>query len=218
MVALSINKQLAIPRDNMKFATRIIAAAFIAIAVSPPAAAQPSRDSVRTATMAVIDDNCRNYRVALAFPRSEHDKIESAAKAEGAAGPYPGIARQFEQDTRVVGLPGACQAAFKKARENGADETMLQPEKDFLTQQTVILYQTARLRTVQDLCKLLIVDAKAMAADLEKHGLDAKESRVKKTLKQIAYDEYRRYKNNPSPFCLDMYAKWSASGMLKTKQ
>jgi hypothetical protein len=133
-------------------------------------------------------------------------------------GPYPEIAKQFEQDTKVVGLPGACQAAFKKARENGANETMLQPEKDFLTQQTVVLYQTARLRTVQDLCKLLLVDAKAMAADLEKHGLDAKESRVKKTLKQIAYDEYRKYKTNPSPFCLDMYAKWSASGMLKTKQ
>jgi hypothetical protein len=203
----------------MIFATRTLAAvaAFIAAAASP-AAAQPSRDSVRTGTMSVIDDNCRNYRVALAFPRSEHDKIKAAAKAEGAAGPYPEIAKQFAQDTKVVGLPGACQAAFKKARENGANETMLQPEKDFLTQQTVILYQTARLRTVQDLCKLLVVDARAMAADLEKHGLDAKESRVKKSLKQIAYDEYRRYKNNPSPFCLDMYGKWSASGMLKTRQ
>ena len=205
-------------RPVLTIAAILSASVVSAAAQTGPMPAQANRDSTRISYMAVLDESCKGYRVALAFPRSEHDKIKAKVKAEGAAGPYADIARQFEQNTKVVGVAGACQDAFKKARANGADETMLQPEKDFLTQQTVILYQTARLRTVQDLCKLVVVDAKAMAADLDKHGLDAKESRVKKTLKQIAYDEYRKYKTNPSPFCLDMYAKWSASGMLKTKQ
>jgi hypothetical protein len=167
--------------------------------------------------MAVLDDSCKGYRVALAYPRAEHDKIKAAVKAEGAAGPYAEIAKQFEQNTKVVGVAGACQDAFKKARANGADKKMLQPEKDFLTEQVKVLDNTARLRTVQDLCKLLVVDQKAVTAELEKHGLDAKERHVRKTLKQLAYDEYRKYKNNPSPFCLDMYGKWSASGTIRTK-
>ena len=102
----------------MTFPARLILSAVICVIASAasfgPATAQLNRDSTRTSYMAVLDDSCKGYRVALAYPRAEHDKIKAAVKAEGAAGPYAEIAKQFEQNTKVVGVAGACQDAFKK--------------------------------------------------------------------------------------------------------
>lgn len=54
-------------------------------------------------------------------------------------------------------------------------------------------------------------------AEMEKHSLDGNETRVKKYLKRLAGDERVKHKRNPAPFCLDMYGKWSAAGVVKTK-
>jgi hypothetical protein len=40
---------------------------------------------------------------------------------------------------------------------------------------------------------------------------------VKKYVKRLAGDERVKHKRNPAPFCLDMYGKWSVSGLVKTK-
>jgi hypothetical protein len=187
-------------------AVRCLAAAAIAGAIAVlamgPAMAQPKNDGVRNAYLALIDDRCRNYRVALAYPRSEHDRIKAAVKA----GPYPKIVKEFELDSKVAGVPGACDAAARKANVAGADATMLVADKQFLSKQSVTL------------CKRLTVDMTAVDAEMEKHGLDANEKSLKKYLKRIAGDEWAKHKRNPAPFCLDMYAKWSPSGVVKTKE
>jgi hypothetical protein len=91
-------------------------------------------------------------------------------------------------------------------------------DKQFLSKQSVTLLHTAQLRTVRDLCKRLAVDIQAVDAELEKHGLDANEKSVKKYLKRVTGDEWTKHKRNPAPFCLDMYAKWSPTGIVKTKE
>jgi hypothetical protein len=203
-------------------AARCLAAAAIAGAIAAlalgPAAAQQKNDGVRNAYLALIDDSCRNYRVALAYPRSEHDRIKAAVKAEGEAGPYAKIVKEFELDSRVAGVPGACDAAARKANVAGADATMLVTDKQFLSKQSVTMLHTAQLRTVRDLCKRLTVDMKAVDAEMEKHGLDANEKSVKKYLKRITGDEWTKHKRDPAPFCLDMYAKWSPTGIVKTRE
>ena len=199
-------------------AARCLAAAAVAAAVIGPAAAQQKNDSVRNAYLALIDDSCRNYRVALAYPRGEHDRIKAAVKAEGEAGPYPKIVKEFELASKVAGVPGACDAAARKANVAGADATMLVTDKQFLSKQSVTMLHTAQMRAVRDLCKGLTVDMKAVDAELEKHGLDANEKSVKKYLKRVTGDEWTKHKRNPAPFCLDMYAKWSPTGIVKTKE
>jgi hypothetical protein len=197
---------------------RFLAAAAIAAAAISPVTAQQKNDSVRNAYLALIDDSCRNYRVALAYPRSEHDRIKAAVKAEGEAGSYAKTVKAFELDSKVAGVPGACDAAARKANVAGADATMLVSDKQFLSRQAVTMLHTAQLRAVRDLCKRLAVDMKAVDAEMEKHGLDAGEKRVKKHLKRVSGDEWTKHKRNPAPFCLDMYAKWSPSGVVKTKE
>ena len=205
----------------MTFAARVRSAAAgcllastIAAGAIGPASAQQKNDGARDVYLALIDDNCRGYRVALAFPKSEHDRLKAAAKAGEA---YAGAVKEFELNTRVAGAAGACEAAFRKAYIAGADATMLVPEKQFLSKQSVTMLHTAQLQTVQDLCKRLTVDMTAVNAELTKHGLDLNETRVKKYVKRLAGDERVKHKRNPAPFCLDMYGKWSASGVVKTK-
>jgi hypothetical protein len=198
-------------------ARSLAAAAIVAVAMNP-AAAQQKNDSVRNAYLTLIDDSCRNYRVALAYPRSEHDRIRAAVKAEGEAGPYAKTVKAFELDSKIAGVPGACDAAARKANVAGADATMLVSDKQFLSMQSVTMLHMAQLRAVRDLCKRLAVDMKAVDSEMEKHGLDASEKRVKKHLKRISGDEWTKHKRNPAPFCLDMYAKWSPSGVVKTKE
>jgi hypothetical protein len=198
--------------------TVLILAATIAAVATSPVVARQKNDSIRNAYLALIDDSCRNYRVALAFPRSEHDRIKAAVKAEGEAGPYAKSSKEFELDSKVAGVPGACDAAARKANVAGADATILVSDKQFLSMQSVTMLHTAQLRAARDLCKRLAVDMKAVDAEMEKHGLDASEKRVKKYLKRISGDEWTKHKRNPAPFCLDMYAKWSPSGVVKTKE
>src|SRR5262245_20005990 len=116
-------------RDIMTFASRArpaaagcLLASAIAAAAIGPAAAQQKNDGVRDAYLALIDGNCRGYRVALAFPKSEHDRLKAAAKAGEA---YAGAVKEFELSTKVAGAAGACDAAFRKAYIAGADATML---------------------------------------------------------------------------------------------
>jgi hypothetical protein len=199
-------------------AARCLTAAAIVVVTMGSATAQQKNDSVRNAYLTLIDDSCRNYRVALAYPRSEHDRIKAAVKAEGEAGPYPKIVKEFELDSKVAGVLGACNAAARKANVAGADATMLVTDKQFLSKQSVTMLHTAQLRTVRDLCKRLTVDIKAVDAEMEKHGLDANEKSVKKYLKRITGDEWTKHKRDPAPFCLDMYAKWSPTGIVKTKE
>jgi hypothetical protein len=196
-------------------ATGCLLALVITAAPIAPAGAQPNDNSVRDAYLALIDDNCRGYRVALAYPKGEHNRLKAAAKAGEA---YADALKELELNTKVAGAPGACELAFRKANIAGADATMLVPDKHFLSKQSVTMLQTAQLQTVQDLCKRLIVDMAAVNAELEKHGLDLKETRVRKYVKRIAGDERVKHKRNPAPFCLDMYGKWSASGVVKTRE
>jgi hypothetical protein len=95
---------------------------------------------------------------------------------------------------------------------------MLVSDKQFLSKQSVTMLHTAQLRAVRDLCKRLTVDMKAVDAEMEKHGLDANEKQVKKYLKRVSGDEWTKHKRNAAPFCLDMYAKWSPTGIVKTKE
>ncbi len=199
-------------------AFRCLAAAAVVVVAMGPVAAQQKNDGVRNAYLTLIDDSCRNYRVALAYPRSEHDRIKAAVKAEGEAGAYSKVVMVFEHYTKVAGAPGACDAAARKANVAGADATMLVADKQFLSKQSVTMLHTAQLRTVRDLCKRLTVDMKTVDAEMEKHGLDANEKSVKKYLKRITGDEWTKHKRNPAPFCLDMYAKWSPTGLVKTKE
>jgi hypothetical protein len=191
----------------------LLVSAAAAIAIGP-AAAQPKDAGLRDAYLALIDDSCRGYRVALAFPKSEHDRLKAVAKAGEA---YGKAARDFELSTRVAGAAGACEDAFRKAYVAGADATMLVPDKQFLSKQSVTMLHTAQLQTVHDLCKRLTVDMAAVNADMQKHGLDEKDPRVKRYVKRLAGDERVKHKRNPAPFCLDMYGKWSASGVVRTK-
>jgi len=191
----------------------VLALALVAAATGP-AAAQPKDEGVRDAYLALIDDNCRGYRVAMAFPRSEHDKLKAAAKAGEA---HAAAVKEFELSTKVAGLAGACDAAFRKAYIAGADATMLAPDKQFLSKQSVTMLHTAQLQTVHDLCKRLVVDLAAVNAELTKHGLDLNEKRVKQYVKRLTGDERVKHKRDPAPFCLDMYGKWSAAGVVKTR-
>ncbi|MBX9844554.1 MAG: hypothetical protein K2Z80_22370 [Xanthobacteraceae bacterium] len=207
----------------MTFAARLkpaaagcLVASVVAIAAVGPAGAQQKNESLRNSYLALIDDSCRGYRVALAFPRSEHDKIKAAVKAERGEA-YASVVKEFELNTKVAGAAGACEAAFRKAYIAGADATMLVPDKQFLSKQSVTMLQTAQLQTVQDLCKRLTVDTAAVKAEMEKYGLDGSETRVKKYVKRLAGDERVKHKRNPAPFCLDMYGKWSAAGVVKTR-
>jgi hypothetical protein len=159
----------------------LLASAITAAAIGP-AGAQQKNESVRNSYLALIDDSCRGYRVALAFPKSEHDRIKAAVKVEGGE-VYANAVKELELNSKVAGAAGACEAAFRKAYVAGADATMLVPDKQFLS----------------------------------KHGLDGNETRVKKYVKRLAGDERVKHKRNPAPFCLDMYGKWSASGVVKTK-
>ena len=207
----------------MTFAARVrpaaagcLLASVIAAATIEPAGAQQKNESVRNSYLALIDDNCRGYRVALAFPKSEHDRIRATVKAEGGEA-YANVVKEFELNAKVAGAAGACEAAFRKAYVAGADATMLVPERQFLSKQSVTMLHTAQLQTAQDLCRRLTVDMTVVNAEMEKHGLDGNESRVKKYVKRLAGDERVKHKRNPAPFCLDMYGKWSASGVVKTK-
>jgi hypothetical protein len=194
----------------------VVGASVIAAAAIGPAGAQQKNESVRNAYLALIDDSCRSYRVALAFPKSAHDKIKAAVKAEGGEA-YANAVKELELNTKVAGAAGACEAAFRKAYVAGADATMLVPDKQFLSKQSVTMLHTAQLQTVHDLCKRLTVDMAAVNAEMEKVGLDGNETRVKKYVKRLAGDERVKHKRNPAPFCLDMYGKWSVSGVVKTK-
>ncbi|MBX9828464.1 MAG: hypothetical protein K2Y27_26160 [Xanthobacteraceae bacterium] len=207
----------------MTFAARLrpaaagcLLASAVAVAAVGPAGAQQKNESLRNSYLALIDDSCRGYRVALAFPRSEHDKIKAAVKADGGEA-YANVVSEFELNTRVAGAAGACEAAFRKAYIAGADATMLVPDKQFLSKQSVTMLQTAQLQTVQELCKRLTVDTAAVKAEMEKYGLDGNETRVKKYVQRLAGDERVKHKRNPAPFCLDMYGKWSAAGVVKTR-
>jgi hypothetical protein len=205
----------------MTFAARVRLAAagcLLASAVTAapigPAGAQQKNENLRNGYLALIDDSCRGYRVALAFPKSEHDRIKAAVKGNEA---YANAVKEFELNSKVAGAAGACEAAFRKTYVAGADATMLVPDKQFLSKQSVTMLHTAQLQTVHDLCKRLTVDMAAVNAEMEKHGLDGNETRVKKYVKRLAGDERVKHKRNPAPFCLDMYGKWSASGVVKTK-
>jgi hypothetical protein len=207
----------------MTFAARVrpavagcLLASAIAAAAIGPAGAQQKNERVRNSHLALIDDHCRGYRVALAFPKSEHDKIKAAVKAEGGEA-YANAVKELELNTKVAGAAGACEAAFRKAYIAGADATMLVPDKQFLSKQSVTMLHTAQLQTVHYLCKRLTVDFAAVNAEMEKVGLDGNETRVKKYVKRLAGDERVKHKRNPAPFCLDMYGKWSVSGLVKTK-
>jgi hypothetical protein len=179
--------------------------------------AQPSRDDLKASYLVLIDDNCPNQRVALAFPRDAHLKLKNAIKSE-TGGAYPAAAKEFETNTKVVGTAGACGEAIRKAQENGANTTNLVPAKEFFAQQQVAMQETAQLRFADDYCKKLVVDWKAQNERLEKLGLDPNARRVKGIVKKMNSDLRSRHRYEPAPFCLELYGKWSPPGLLKTKE
>ncbi len=210
----------------MIFSMRMAAvSALVAAAVMPGAVmAQPAptlqnfdKDSLLKAYLAVIDDSCPSYRVALAFPKDEHLKLKAAVKAD-AGGAYPATAKEFETNSKVVGAAGACDEAIRRAQVNGANTTNLVPAKDFFAQQELAMMETAQLRFADDYCKKLTVDWKAQNARLAQLGVDPNARRVKGVVKKQASDIRSRHRHEPAPFCLELYNKWSATGLLKTKE
>jgi hypothetical protein len=210
----------------MSFPMRVLAACALVTAVAMPGAApaQPaptlenfSKESLLKAYLAVIDDSCPTYRVALAFPKDEHIKIKNAVKAD-ASGPYAAAAKEFETNSKVVGPAGACGEAIRRAQVNGANTTNLVPVKDFFAQQELAMMETAQLRFADDYCKRLAVDWKAQNARLAQVGLDPNARRLKGVVKKQASDIRSRHRHEPAPFCLELYNKWSSAGLLKTKE
>jgi hypothetical protein len=213
-------------RGIMTLAKRIAAAcALAAAAVIPGAAtAQPSltlqnfsKDGLLKAYLAVIDDSCPAYRVALAFPKDEHGKLKIAIKAE-ASGAYAAALKEFETNIKVAGPAGACSVAIRKAQENGANTTNLVGAKEFFAQQEVAMMETAQLRFADGYCKRLTVDWQAENVRLEQFGLDPNARRVKGVVKKQTSDIRSRHRREPAPYCLELYNKWSSAGLLKTKE
>lgn len=202
-----------------------LAAVFVAqtgVALAQSAPAEPNlqnfdKDKLLKAYLAVVDDSCPTYRVALAFPKDEHGKIKSAVKAD-AAGPYAVAAKEFETNSKIVGPAGACGVTIRKAQEFGANTTNMVPAKDFFVQQELAMMETAQLRFAEDYCKRLTVDWKAQNARLAQLGLDPNARRVKGVVKKQASDIRSRYRSDAAPYCIELYNKWSPAGLLKTKE
>ena len=207
----------------MFFPVRLAAACACAAAVAVPINAARSEGqggpggSPLSGYLAVIDDGCPTYHVALAFPRDEHLKFKNAVKAD-TGGAYTAAAKEFETNSKIVGAAGACSAAVRKAQENGANTTNLVPAKAFFVQQELALMESAQLRFADDYCKRLAVDWKAQNARLEKLGLDPSARHVRGVVRKLATDIRSRHRHEPALFCLELYGKWSSVGLLKTKQ
>jgi len=159
----------------MSFPVRSAAAGFSAVAfVAVPAVAaiaQPSQDSLKASYLVLIDDNCPNQRVALAFPRDEHTRSRAPSSRKPAAPmrPPPGNSRPTPRSSERR-APAAKRSA-RRRRTAPTPPISCRPRSSSPSSRWR-LQETAQLRFADDYCKKLVVDWKAQkrAYGQARHG------------------------------------------------